>query len=56
MTTMKKQIGQLAAKLGGLKNDTRYWDLRRMHGDWSGEVLRYLRSLDRIQTHGENHT
>lgn len=46
---MKKRINELASKLNGLKNDSRYWDLRRTYGDYSREVLRHLEMCARAQ-------
>jgi hypothetical protein len=40
--TIKEQIVTLAARMQGLKNDARYWDLCRTYGDYSAEVLRHL--------------
>ena len=48
-TDRKDRIAQLAAKLEGLKNDARYWDLRRTYGDYSREVLLHLESCARAQ-------
>lgn len=53
---MKSEIQKLEAALDGLTNDARYWDLRRTYGDYSPEVLRYLRACAAVQRRGENHT
>lgn len=34
-----------ACGVEGLSNDARYWDLRRTYGDYSREVMLYLRAL-----------
>lgn len=47
--TMKAEITKLDAELSclyvSLRNDARYWDLRRMYGDYSREVRDHLRSV-----------
>lgn len=53
---MKSEIKRLEATIDGLTNDARYHDLRRRHGDYSPEVLRYLRACAAVQRRGENHT
>ena len=40
----KKEIDRLAKQIPGLRNDARYWDLRRTYGDYSREVLLHLRA------------
>ena len=52
----RKRIEQLEAKLDGLNNDARFWDLRRTYGDYSEEVLEHLERCAAIQARGENHT
>ena len=49
MTTTTDKIKKLEARLIGLANDARYWDLRRTYGDYSPEVLRHLVSCARYQ-------
>lgn len=45
----KEEIDQLKARLDGLKNDARYWDLARTYGEYSREVLLHLRHCAEVQ-------
>jgi len=48
--TRRQQMGAMAKKhTGVLRNDARYWDLCRRHGDYSPEVEAHLRACDEYQ-------
>lgn len=47
--TRREKIATLEARLRGLGNDARYWDLRRTYGDHSPEVLRHLKACAEYQ-------
>lgn len=55
-TTRSEMIADLHRQLDGLKNDARYWDLRRTYGDNSVEVLRYLTECARWQNAWDKYT
>ncbi len=48
-TITAARIEHLAARLAGLANDARYWNLRRTYGDYSAEVLSHLECCARVQ-------
>lgn len=54
--TTQERVTKLRNSLDGLKNDSRYWDLCRLYGEFSSEVLSYLERCAAIQARGENHT
>ena len=42
--TRRSKILALEAKLDGLTNDAKYWDLIRTYGEYSVQVLSHLRA------------
>lgn len=44
--SIKQEIKALEKVVLGLKNDARYWEVRRTYGDFSKEVLRHLRACE----------